>query len=116
MDFHYIDAIDLPSDPNGSMGKVRRELTKVYNTNRLAPDKLKLLKKTLQFIIYEINAGEKRRVLTKEELTSKKNQHKIDTIDQPKKVLKPKPKSKLSTSPVRGRKNQRAAKRTKTGK
>ena len=117
MDFHYLDATDLPSDPNGSMGKLRRELAKVYNSSRTQKSKMKLLLDTMNYTIGMIEAGFERKILTKDQKTAIANQDKIDNIDKPKKVTKPKPESKLSTSPVRGRPKatNRAAKRTKTG-
>ena len=56
-DFKYIDTIDLPSDPNGSLGNVRTVLTRAYNFNRSSPEKLKLLADTMVTILAAITKG-----------------------------------------------------------
>jgi len=51
MSLKYIDTTDLPSDPNGSLANLRRELRKAFNHNRDNPDKLDLLKETLGYVL-----------------------------------------------------------------
>lgn len=52
----FIHNTDLPSDINGSLGNVRREVAGAYNRNRDRPMKLELLKETLQFVIDHIDS------------------------------------------------------------
>lgn len=56
-DFKYIDIIDLPSDPSGSLGRFRTTLLKTYNYNRHSEAKLTLLAKTMARVVQEITAG-----------------------------------------------------------
>jgi len=56
-DFKYIDTIDLPSDPNGSLGNVRTVMTRAYNFNRTSPAKLQLLANTMVTILAAITEG-----------------------------------------------------------
>lgn len=56
-DFPFIDSIDLPSDPGGTLSKTRTELAKAYNYNRNSPEKLKLLADTMIFIVDAITKG-----------------------------------------------------------
>jgi len=55
--FKYLDVIDLPSDPNGSLGPLRTAVRRAYNENRDYTDKLKLLSDTLATVIGMIEAG-----------------------------------------------------------
>lgn len=56
-DFKYLDVVNLPSDPSGSLGKFRTGLLLAYNSNRSSPEKLELLAKTLTCVVEQINAG-----------------------------------------------------------
>jgi len=51
----YIDTTDLPSDPNGSLANLRREVRIAYNHNRDNPEKLELLAETLRYVLGCIN-------------------------------------------------------------
>ena len=56
-DFKYLDVINLPSDPSGSLGKFRTGLLQAYNTNRKSDTKLKLLAETLATVVQYIEDG-----------------------------------------------------------
>ena len=56
-DFKYLDVINLPSDPSGSLGKFRTGLLQAYNTNRNSESKLKLLAATLATVVQYIENG-----------------------------------------------------------
>ena len=56
-DFKYLDVINLPSDPSGSLGKFRTGLLQAYNTNRTSEAKLKLLASTLATVVQYIEDG-----------------------------------------------------------
>lgn len=56
-DFKYLDATDLPSDPNGSLGQVRTAIRQAYNTNRNSIEKLQLLSDTLVLVVGMIEVG-----------------------------------------------------------
>lgn len=56
-EFKYLDATDLPSDPNGSLGQLRTSLRQAYNTNRTSLDKMRLLSDTLAMVVGAIEAG-----------------------------------------------------------
>ena len=56
-DFKYMDVTDLPSDINGSLGKVRTTLARAYNFNRDNPQKLQLLADTMVTILAAITKG-----------------------------------------------------------
>lgn len=60
----YIDTTDLPSDPHGSFGDMRRVLRMAFNGNRSYPHKLELLKKTLQFVIDRIEDNDLEKALS----------------------------------------------------
>ena len=53
----HLDITDLPSDANGSIPGVRRELLKVYNEARGNEGKLKLLSDTLTLILAHVTHG-----------------------------------------------------------
>ena len=56
-DFKYIDIIDLPSDPTGSLGATRRAIMMAYNHNRGNQAKLRLLADTMAYVIKQITTG-----------------------------------------------------------
>lgn len=56
-DFKYLDATDLPSDPNGSLGQLRTSVRMAYNTSRESHDKLRLLSDTLATVLGYIEGG-----------------------------------------------------------
>lgn len=77
MDFKHLDITDLPSDPNGSLGQVRRSVMRAYNENRNSPDKLRLLSDTLVHIVGMIEVGFDT-IAEHEKTAAMKNQEKID--------------------------------------
>ena len=56
-DFKYLDVINLPSDPSGTLGKFRTGLMQAYNTNRTSPAKLELICRTLATVVQYIEDG-----------------------------------------------------------
>jgi len=54
----YIDTTDMPSDPNGAMSQLRRELRKVFNQSRRHPETMQLLKTNLEFVLSRIKPEE----------------------------------------------------------
>lgn len=82
-DFKYIDAVDLPSDPNGSLGNLRTTLRRAYNENRNLPQKLALLYETLVVVAKEINEGFEREVETPLQRQHKANQDTINRAMKP---------------------------------
>lgn len=56
-DFKYIDTVDLPSDPNGSLSNARTSLARAYNFNRNSPQKLQLLADTMLVVLKAITDG-----------------------------------------------------------
>lgn len=56
-DFKYLDTIDLPSDPDGSLGQIRTAVRRAYNSNRNSHDKLRLLSDTLVTVVGAIESG-----------------------------------------------------------
>ena len=85
-EYKYIETTDLPSDINGSMGKLRVILLRVYHQNRTSEDGMKLLQKTLRKVLTEINNGKKNEVLTKDK-----------QADEVRKTSKPKRAAKRTT-------------------
>ena len=102
-DFKHIDTIDLPSDPNGALGRTRTEIMRAYNKNRMSLTNMELLHDTLVHVLREINEGFRREVLSKEQVRASKNQETINRAIPEEKVALVKPKRK------------RAAKRTPKG-
>ena len=76
----HLDPTDLPSDKNGSLGRLRTVLLSAYNNSRDVPTKRALLLKTLKFVVTHIEHGirtdEAERV-EKAKSQSEKNQDKI---------------------------------------
>lgn len=100
-EFKYLDATDLPSDPNGSLGQLRTSLRQAYNTNRTSLDKMRLLSDTLAMVVGAIEAGFE---ITPdhEKSVDTLNQEKIDAelpevetpVVNPKRTIKRKPTTK----------------------
>lgn len=58
MNYRYLDRVDLPSDTNGVLGKLRGTLAMTYNGCREVPSRMQLLKQTLRFVLTLIEIGE----------------------------------------------------------
>lgn len=54
-----LDIVDMPKDPTGSLGTLRRELCKRFNYCRLYPAKMAVLKEVLKYTYNRIVQWEK---------------------------------------------------------
>jgi hypothetical protein len=86
----YIDAVDLPSDVNGSLGDFRRAIRMAYNTNRGHRDKLVLLANHLRLVLTHIEYG----------------LGEADKVDQPKAIKKAKVVKAKKTQALREKLNK----------
>ena len=88
--FKYIDSTDQPSDPNGSLGNLRRELRRAYNSNRPYTDKIRLLQQTLVHVVKHIELGFAEEALKDKDPAEVKTEAPKDipiTFKKPKKTL-----------------------------
>ncbi|MCP4340899.1 MAG: hypothetical protein GY799_18915 [Desulfobulbaceae bacterium] len=54
----HMDIVDMPSDPNGYLGKFRMTLRGAYNSNRGNANAIKLIKDTLEYAVGILQAAE----------------------------------------------------------